>query len=153
MRLTLYTDYCYCALVYSGLHADRLVTRTEIADAFGISKNHLTKVVHALGRVGYLETAKGRFGGFRLGVAAESLRLGDLFRTLDGELVLSRSADGTKVDHNSILTRAFAEGVSSFWAALDAYTLADAIAWAAAGGEGQFAPVPPPIGMNGREDH
>ena len=75
------------------------------------------------------------YGGVRLGVAAESLRLGALFCTLEGEFLLSRGANGTKVGYNSVLSRAFDEGGASFWAALDAYTLADAIAWAAAGGD------------------
>lgn len=38
--------------IYLGLNPDRLVTIQEIADAYGISKNHLMKVAHQLGLQG-----------------------------------------------------------------------------------------------------
>ncbi|MDO9216574.1 MAG: Rrf2 family transcriptional regulator, partial [Lacisediminimonas sp.] len=60
MRLTDYTDYALRTLMYLGLHREQLVTIREISDAYGISNNHLTKVVHQLGLSGMVQTMRGR---------------------------------------------------------------------------------------------
>ncbi|MFT9208233.1 RrF2 family transcriptional regulator, partial [Acetobacter orientalis] len=59
MRLTLYTDYALRTLLYLGIHADRRVSIREIALAYGISENHLVKVIHNLGRGGFVATHRG----------------------------------------------------------------------------------------------
>ena len=53
MRLTAYTDYSLRTLIYLAMNREQLVTIQEIADAHGIAKNHLTKVVHRLGTLGF----------------------------------------------------------------------------------------------------
>jgi Rrf2 family nitric oxide-sensitive transcriptional repressor len=73
MRLTFSTDYALRLLMLVGLETDRLVTIEEVADRFGISKNHLMKVAYQLGQAGYLETVRGRNGGLRLGKAPSRL--------------------------------------------------------------------------------
>ena len=59
MRLTSFTDYTLRTLLHLGSNPGRLVTIQEIADLHGISKNHLMKVVHELGRNGVIETIRG----------------------------------------------------------------------------------------------
>ena len=49
MRLTVYTDYALRLLMYLALKDDGLATIEEIAQSYGISKNHLMKVAHQLG--------------------------------------------------------------------------------------------------------
>lgn len=80
MRLTDYTDYALRVLMYLGEQPDRLATVQEIASAHGISKNHLTKVVHQLGRAGFVTTVRGRSGGLRLGLPADQINLGAVVR-------------------------------------------------------------------------
>jgi Rrf2 family transcriptional regulator, nitric oxide-sensitive transcriptional repressor len=43
MRLTFSTDYALRLLMLVGLETEHLVTIEEVADRFGISKNHLMK--------------------------------------------------------------------------------------------------------------
>lgn len=133
MRLTLHTDYALRVLVQAGLSDGRLVTISEIAEFHGISKNHLTKVVHQLGRAGYLETVRGKYGGVRLLVAPEQVRLGEFIRRTEDDFALARCLR----DHDEVETapcrlgasclakRALAEGMESFFAELNRYTLAD----------------------------
>lgn len=80
MRLTDYTDYSLRTLMYLGVHRDHLVTIQEIADAYGISKSHLMKIVHQLGLAGLVETTRGRSGGLRLGMEPEDINIGAVVR-------------------------------------------------------------------------
>ena len=63
MRLTHYSDCALRMLMYLGADPARQATTAEIARACGIAEDHLTKIVHQLGRAGYVETTRGRKGG------------------------------------------------------------------------------------------
>lgn len=135
MRLTLHTDYALRVLVHVGLRDGDLVTISEIADCYSISKNHLTKVVHQLGRAGYLETVRGKYGGVRLLVLPEDVRLGDFIRRTEEDFALARCMrDGEGDDQNCLMTngciakRAFGQALEAFFGELDHFTLADMIA-------------------------
>ncbi len=130
MRLTLHTDYALRVMVHVGLRNGDLVTINEIAECYGISKNHLTKVVHQLGRSGFLETVRGKYGGVRLLVLPENLRLGEFVRRIEDDFALARCMreEGEEECHiqgTCLARHAFAEGVHAFFSALDHYTLAD----------------------------
>ncbi|MDO9372430.1 MAG: Rrf2 family transcriptional regulator, partial [Gammaproteobacteria bacterium] len=66
MQLTLHTDYALRVLIYLRLKGDSLVTISEIADFYQISRNHLVKVVHHLANHGFIHTTRGKHGGMRL---------------------------------------------------------------------------------------
>ena len=66
MRLTTFTDFALRTLMRLAGAPDRSFTTEEIADEFGISRNHLVKVVGTLGKAGYIRTQRGTGGGFRL---------------------------------------------------------------------------------------
>lgn len=87
MRLTSYTDYALRVLLFVG-STDEAVTINTISSAYGISKEHLRKVVHALSQHGYLHTTQGRKGGIRLGMPAERINIRDVVRHFeDADLV------------------------------------------------------------------
>jgi Rrf2 family transcriptional regulator, nitric oxide-sensitive transcriptional repressor len=75
MRLTRFTDYGLRTLIYLALKPDSLASIAGIAAAYGISESHMTKVVHALGRAGVIETLRGRHGGLRLARPAAAIGL------------------------------------------------------------------------------
>lgn len=129
MRLTLYTDYSLRMLMYLAMDPDQTSTIQEIANSFGISKNHLMKVAYELGQKGFVETVRGRGGGLRLARPAESIRLGDLVRQCEGDFTMVECFDA---EHNQcVLTSAcrlkgiLNEALEAYFQSLNQYTLAD----------------------------
>ena len=127
MRLTRYTDYAMRVLLYVGARPERLCSIAEISRAYGISQNHRMKVVHDLGKAGYLASARGRFGGIKLGRAPEDIIVGAVVRhTEDGFDLVDC---GTCIIAPACgLTGALREALAAFLAVLDGYTLADLLA-------------------------
>ena len=124
MRLTSYTDYSLRVLMYLGARPDRLCSVAEISRAYGISQNHLMKVVNGLGKQGYVASARGRTGGIRLGKPADQISVGEVVReTEDGfELVdCQRCVISAACGFASVLD----EAMAAFMTVLDNYTLAD----------------------------
>lgn len=132
MRLTVYTDYSLRLLIYAALKADALITIGEVAEAYGISRNHLTKVVHQLGLAGYLETVRGKGGGLRLARRPESIRLGDVIRRTEPDAALTPCFKPIEahcaIFPGCVLKDALREAREAFFRVLDSYTLADLVA-------------------------
>jgi Rrf2 family transcriptional regulator, nitric oxide-sensitive transcriptional repressor len=88
MRLTDYTDYSVRVLLYLAVRGEGLSTIQDISDAYGISKNHLMKVVQRLGELGWVETVRGRNGGLRLFEHSGSLTVGEVVRATESDFAL-----------------------------------------------------------------
>lgn len=129
MRLTTYTDYALRVLIYLGLRGDDLSTIQEIAEQYSISKNHLMKVVHVLGQLGYVETIRGKKGGLRLARRPEAITVGEIIRRMEPDMALVecfRNADSQcRIVKTCILQNALGEALDRFFETLDGYTLAD----------------------------
>lgn len=132
VRLTVYTDYSLRTLMYLGVRGrENLVTIQEIADAYQISKNHLMKVTHDLGKHGYIETIRGRGGGIRLALEPEQINVGDVVRKTEDDfhLVECFNPEGNlcKISPECRLKFALHEALKAYLAVLDTYTLADVV--------------------------
>jgi len=88
MKLTRFTDYSLRVLIYLGLKDDNRVTIREISDAYGISRNHLMKVVSLLTRKGYLDARRGPGGGIALSRPPGEINLADVVRDMEDDLNL-----------------------------------------------------------------
>lgn len=126
MRLTRYTDYALRVLIYLGLHADRLCTIPEIAGAYGISQNHLTKVAHDLGKAGFVESMRGRLGGLRLARPATMISVGGVVRVMEGQGCLA-DCDTCVIAPACRLAHALEAAREAFMASLDAVTVANLV--------------------------
>lgn len=129
MQLTLYTDYSLRALLFLALQPEHTATITAIANSYGISRNHLVKVVHNLGAKGFIRTVRGRGGGLMLGRCPEDINIGDVVRQteMNFELVECFSLTRNTCPITSVCTLkgVLAEAQKSFIAVLDRYTLTD----------------------------
>lgn len=127
MRLTRYTDYAMRVLLHLGARPDGLCSIAEVARAYGVSQNHMMKVVNDLSNAGYIATVRGRGGGIRLGRAPADINVGALIRhTEDGfDLV---DCGSCVIAPACGLTGALHEALAAFMAVLDGYTLDDLLA-------------------------
>jgi Rrf2 family nitric oxide-sensitive transcriptional repressor len=131
MRLTSQSDYSLRVLMYLGTTTNRLATIQEIAKAYGISENHLMKVVHRLGQNGFIETVRGRGGGLRLKGPAEQIRLGAVVRSVEEDFRLVECfGDGGCCRITSVcrLKRVLRQALNAFLDVLDEWTLAELVA-------------------------
>ncbi|TPW17089.1 MAG: hypothetical protein FD130_797 [Halothiobacillaceae bacterium] len=131
MQLTLYTDYSLRVLLYLGLHPTASATISEIAKNYGISRNHLVKVVHNLATLGYITTTRGRGGGMTLARDAKLINIGAVVRHTEVNFTLVECFDRR---HNTCpisplcaLKGALYQAQNSFMAVLDKYTLDDVL--------------------------
>lgn len=133
MRLTNFTDYALRVLMYLGSHhrSDRLSTIGDIAAAYGISANHLMKVVHHLARQGYVETTRGKGGGMKLARAPEAINVGEVVRGAEDDFALVecfRRGDGRcPIEQTCALRGTLANARDAFFDVLDGQTLADVL--------------------------
>ena len=128
MRLTTHADYCLRVLMFVALKQDELSTIAEISDAFGVSRNHLRKVVHRLSCKGYLWTIRGKNGGFRLARHASKIRVGQVVRDAEEDTVLvecfNTSTSQCKIEGCCVLQQTLRKAISAFYHELDKCTLA-----------------------------
>ena len=127
MRLTSHADYALRILLYLATHRERLVSTEEIATAYGISRNHLTKIVQRLGQGGWIEVRRGRGGGIRLGREPAEINVGEVVREFEATLAVVECLDP---ENNTCvvapacgLKGVFSEATEAFLAVLDRYTL------------------------------
>ncbi|SFC19417.1 transcriptional regulator, BadM/Rrf2 family [Marinospirillum celere] len=87
MQLTRQTDYAIRVMMFLGIQQDEnLVTISDIAQHFDISRNHLMKIVHKLGQMEYIQTVRGKYGGLRLERDTSSVNLGKLVKDFETTL-------------------------------------------------------------------
>ena len=127
MQLTRFSDYGLRTLIYLALRPDGLSSIEEIATAYQISENHLTKVVHRLGQAGLIETIRGRNGGMRLARAATAIGIGDVVRATEPSIALVECQTGQPcvIKGACRLQTIMDEAQTALLAVLDRYNLAD----------------------------
>jgi Rrf2 family nitric oxide-sensitive transcriptional repressor len=132
MQLTLYTDYSLRVLVYLGLKTDELATISEIAENYGISRNHLVKVVHNLSCHGFIDAVRGKGGGLRLARPAEQINIGEVVRNTEPNFNLVECFDkddpgGCPIIAMCKLKGGLRKAFRAFIEVLDGITLADVL--------------------------
>ena len=131
MHLTRYSDYSLRVLTYLAVEEERLHTITELAALYGLSKNHLMKIVHHLSVNHYIESVRGRHGGIRLAKTPDTINLGQLLRSTEEGFLLVECFDpknnGCIISPACRLKGIVKEALDAFLAVFDKYTLEDLI--------------------------
>ena len=131
MRLTTYSDYALRTLMYVALRDGGLTRIDDVAADYGISRNHLSKVVHNLGVKGYLQTVQGRSGGFRLARDAAEISVGSVIRDFEPDFALVEcfeSADSRcRIQPHCVLAGELGAALDAFLTRLDGVSLQDLV--------------------------
>ena len=128
MKLTSYTNYALRSLQLAALKSPELVRVDDVAKIHGLSRPHIMKIVHELGKAGYLETVRGRGGGFRLARPSDEIIVGDIVRITEGTLDVVECFNPEKntcpLMGICILSKKVQEATAAFMAVLDDLTIA-----------------------------
>ena len=90
LALTKKTGYALVAMTHLAcLDEDELASAREIAEQFGVPTSLLMNVLKELSAAGYVESARGAHGGYRLAVPPEQISLADLVTALEGPVRLA----------------------------------------------------------------
>jgi Rrf2 family transcriptional regulator, nitric oxide-sensitive transcriptional repressor len=131
MKLTTFTDYSLRVLIYLAVQPGRRATIAEVAAAFEISEHHLVKVVHFLGKQGWLKNVRGKGGGLELGLLPKDIGVGQVVRETEGQALVADCFDESGGDCCIApvcqLRGVLKEAVMAFEAVLDRYTLEDVV--------------------------
>jgi len=128
MKLTRFTDYSLRVLIYLGIKDDGRVTIREISEAYGISRNHLMKVVSLLTRMGYLDARRGPGGGIALARPPREIVIADVVRDMEDDLNLVECfcEGGTCIIKPMCkLKSALNQALTAYLDTLERYTLLD----------------------------
>lgn len=83
MKLQRATRIALYAILELAADPDRQITAASIADRYGVSINHLAKVMRDLGRAGLVESVRGAGGGFRFSGNARRTTLMDVIQLFE----------------------------------------------------------------------
>lgn len=129
MQLTLFSDYSLRILLYLTAHPGRVVALPEISAAYGISQNHLVKVVQGLVDAQLIDAVRGRGGGLRLAKNPGDINVGAVVERTEPHLNLVECFDQQHntcpIDSACGLKGALLKARAAFFAELARYTLAD----------------------------
>jgi len=129
MRLTAFTDYGLRMLMRMASSPERSYSTAELAEEFGLSRNHLSKIMQRLSRGGILETRRGGGGGARLASPPQAIRLGAVVRLLEEDQPLvecfQTDTNTCSLDGRCRLKARLRAAETAFLAHLDHATLAD----------------------------
>ncbi|GIN13363.1 HTH-type transcriptional regulator NsrR [Shouchella clausii] len=132
MQLTSYTDYSLRLLLYLALQPKhKLSSVKQVADIYHISYNHLTKVTHELGKLGLIETVKGRNGGIRLAKEPEEINIGEVVKQTEDNLELvecfNRETNTCILNPACRLKGVLHEALAAYLQVLEQYTVKDLV--------------------------
>ncbi|EOI5727595.1 nitric oxide-sensing transcriptional repressor NsrR [Cronobacter malonaticus] len=128
MQLTSFTDFGLRALIYmASLPEGRMTSISEVTGVYGVSRNHMVKIINQLSRAGYVTAVRGKNGGIRLGKPAATIRIGDVVRELEPLSIVNCSSAFCHITPACRLKQVLGDAVARFLQELDNYTLADLV--------------------------
>ncbi|GEA52861.1 HTH-type transcriptional repressor NsrR [Vibrio inusitatus NBRC 102082] len=128
MQITSFTDYAIRTLIYlAALKDDELTNITQVSEVFGISRNHMVKIVNKLGQTGFIETIRGKNGGIRLNKPASEINIGHVIRELEPLTVINCSPEFCHITPACRLKNYLHKAKEAFLAELDKCNLDDLV--------------------------
>jgi Rrf2 family nitric oxide-sensitive transcriptional repressor len=132
MQLKQNTDFTLRILMYVARHRDRQVNAREISDFYAISYSHTVKIVNKLGKLGYLDLKRGRYGGgISLAMEPEAIDIGTVVRQFESNLdvveCFNMDSNTCSIVGGCRLKHLFEDALDSFFSVLNGKTLAEIV--------------------------
>lgn len=128
MKITQFTDYSLRLMIYLAGNRARVVSVREVSEFYGISSEHLKKIVRRLCDLGYIATVRGKHGGLRLIREPAQINLGQLMREEENLTLLPcRDAAAPCPVNACKLSSVIDDALAAFLRVLDGQTLADVL--------------------------
>ncbi|MHA3773250.1 RrF2 family transcriptional regulator [Verrucomicrobiota bacterium sgz303538] len=131
MQLTSHTDYALRLLIYLMSNSTRNVSTREVAEAYRISANHLTKVAKSLTKAGWLVSARGGGGGLMLAPHTADTKVGEIVRYTESNCDIAEcfntSANTCPITHICDLKPVLYRARQAFFDVLDSVTVRDLV--------------------------
>jgi Rrf2 family protein len=137
MKLSKRGEYALRSLINLGIAAKvgrKLVRVTELAKAEDLPVKFLEQVVQQLREAGYVESTRGKHGGYRLAKPADQIAIGSIVRLIDGPLAPIGCVSQTAYEPCNCpdeahcgLRMLMLDVRNAIAAILDRYTLADVV--------------------------
>ncbi|GAA4880650.1 nitric oxide-sensing transcriptional repressor NsrR [Ferrimonas pelagia] len=126
MQLTSFSDFAFRALIYMGtLPEGELTSISKVTELYGVSRNHMVKVINKLGHAGFVTTVRGKHGGIRLARPPASIGLGEVIRALEPLRLIDCGSPFCHIVPACRLKDVLQQATDAFVQVLDQYTLAD----------------------------
>ncbi len=93
--------------------SDKFIALKDIATRQNISNKYLEQIIALLNKAGYLETARGNMGGYKLAKAPKEYIVGDILRATEGDLapIFCLTEDGECERKKDCMTYSFWKGL------------------------------------------
>lgn len=132
MHLKQNTDYALRVLMYAARKRDQQVSAREISDFYGISYSHTVKIVNKLGKLGYLDLRRGRYGGgINLALDPAHINIATVVRQFESSLdvveCFNPETNSCPISIECRLKHVFQTAMEAFFASLENKTLADVL--------------------------
>src|SRR6478609_1468198 len=137
MKLSKRGEYALRSLINLGIAAKvgrKLVRVTELAKAEDLPIKFLEQVIQQLREAGYVESTRGKHGGYRLAKPADQIAIGGIVRLIDGPLAPIGCVSQTAYEPCNCpdeahcgLRMLMLDVRNAISAILDRYTLADVV--------------------------
>ena len=87
LKISRKVEYALIALRHlQSLKKEELASAKELADAYGVPKELLAKVLQRLAKKNIIDAVKGPYGGYRLAIDPERMRLTEFFEIIEGPM-------------------------------------------------------------------
>jgi Rrf2 family nitric oxide-sensitive transcriptional repressor len=111
----------------ASLPGDQMTNISQVTEVYGVSRNHMVKIINQLSRAGLVTAVRGKNGGIKLGKPAETIRIGDVVRELEPLSLVNCDSDFCHITPACRLKQVLHTAVEHFLDELNQYTLADMV--------------------------
>ena len=132
IKISTKSQYGLRAMVYLAKFPKQISSIKTISENEGIPFDYLEKIISKLEKSGLINSKKGVQGGYSLAMDSSKIKIGDIVRALEGDIVLVKCISGQKgcvcPRDRKCLTKSFWKKIQdSLNNAFDSLTLKDLI--------------------------